>query len=76
MKKKIGILKSLGIKDKSVINLIAKNFLIFIVVIDFCTSRITNVLFTLLNKSIDDFYGFQVNTFAITRDVLFGKYSF
>lgn len=70
MKKKIGILKSLGIKDKSVINLIAKNFLIFIVVIDFIALGITNVLFTLLNKSIDDFYGFQVNTFAITRDVL------
>ena len=76
MKKNIGILKALGIKDRNIFNLIANNFLFFTVVINFIAIGITNILFVLLNKSIDNFYGFKVSAFRFTWDMVLVNIAF
>lgn len=66
MKKKVGILKSLGINDKTIIKIFASNLLYLLIIIDIISIGVTFLIFNLLNNSINSYYGFVINTYQLS----------
>lgn len=71
--RKIGILKALGIQDKVIIKIFANGFYILLTFSMLISVIIVNIIFYFMNKSINNFYGFDVNTYQYSWNIIITK---
>lgn len=62
--KKIGILKALGIEDRVIISILANGFLKLLVKSLIFAVVISNIIYFLLNLTVNNYYGFAINTYG------------
>lgn len=68
--RKIGILKALGIQDKVIVKIFANGFYVLLTFSMIISVVIVNIIYYFMNKSINSFYGFDINTYQYSLNVI------